>query len=376
MNEDEVLLHTDLAGILHILVDPRRLPEYIETSSPVAVMADLVALTAEEQPRRDRMQESFKADREWLQKSKSDTMEMDATVGTMNAFGMLPGNLVRNDSEEDLAMMKKLLSFLQEDYQTRVNAETQQLIANKYMTGTLKAIALFTTHKDPTKPLNPMLVSQPLAVMQNAVEDKKLLQANLGTIGEDRDALETQLRVYRTSKVHKKTEFGEVVDDELAEKLENTLRDFGAGKDGVRASDDKHDKTGSDDTDDAARVKEAAETLCDIAAGKDGGCASDDDHDKTDFHDFAKAVFDNSTGEALRDLGPKHDDVHAYDDMMETFLQAKALQSLANSELEDPPEEGRGSIETAEESLLNMPSVAAVWNQMREMRKRYDEAQG
>ena len=212
--------------------------------------------------------------------------------------------------------------------------------------------------------------------MKNAVEDKRILQANLDTIGEDRDALETQLKVYRTSLVHKKTEFDEVDDDELAEKLENTLRDFGAGKGGVRASDDDHDKTGFDDIDDAAQAMEAAETLRDIAAGKDAGHAPDDDHEKTDFHEFAKAVFDNSPGEALRDFGPEHDDVHAYDDMMETFLQAKALQALANSEVENPPEEGRGSIETAEDSLVNMPSVAAVWNQMREMRKRYNEAQG
>ena len=376
MNHCEDSLHTDLAGIWHILVDPRRLLEYVETSSPVVVLADLAAVTTEEQPRRDRMQEGFKRDREWLQRSKSDTMEMDAALSMMNAFALLPGNLDRNDSEEDLAMMLKLFDLLQEDYQTRVDAETQQLIANKYMSGTLKAIALITAHTDPTKPLSHTLATQPLAVVKNAVEDKRILQANLDTIGEDRDALETQLRVYRRSKVHKKTELGDVDDDELAQKLEETLRDFGAGKDGVRVSDDDHDKTGFDDIDDAAHAKEAAETLCDIAAGKNAGHASDDGQDKTDFHDFAKAVFDNSAGEALPDLGPEYDDVHAYDDMMETFLQAKALQALANSEVENPPEEGRGSIETAEESLLNMPSVAAVWNQMREMRKRYDEAQG
>ena len=154
MNHGEDLIHTDVAGILHILVDPRRLLGYVETSSPVVVMADLAAVTAEEQPRRDRMQASFKGDREWLQRSKSDTMEMDATLGTMNAFALLPGNLDRNDSEKDLAMMLKLFGLLQEDYQTRVDAETQQLIANKYMIGTLKAIALITAHTDPTKPLS------------------------------------------------------------------------------------------------------------------------------------------------------------------------------------------------------------------------------
>ena len=338
MNHDEVLLHTDLAGILHILVDPRRRLEYTESCSPVDVMVDLASVTAEEQPRRDLLQASFKGDREWLQKSEWDALEMDATVGMMNAFGLLPGSLDRNDSEEDLAMMKKLFSLLQEDYQTRVHAETQQLIANKYMIGTLKAIALFTTHKDPTKPLPQMLISQPLAVMQNAVEEKHSLQADLETIGEDRDALETQLKVYRTSLVNKDTDFEDIDDAALASKLEDTLRNIGAGKDGVHAS--------------------------------------DNDHNKTNFDDIDDAVYNSKAGEALRDLGAGSDDVHAWDDDIATFLQEMAFPRREDREAEEPPEEERDSVETAADALLNDESVAAVWNQMVEMRKKCGQAQG
>ena len=273
-----------------------------------------------------------------MQKSESDTLGMNAAVGMMNVFALLPGNPDRNDSEEDLAMMEKLYSLLREDYQTRVHAETQRLIASKYLIGTLKAIALFQTHKDSAKPLPETLINQPCAVLQNAVTDKRTLEASLETIGEDRDAVETQLKVYHTSLVHKKTHFDDIDDATLAKKLEITLRDMGDGKESVRVS--------------------------------------DDDHNKTDFDEINDTTHANKARDKPRDIGDGKDDVSASDEEAANILRSMAVSTGKESDAEEPSEEKRGSVETAADALVNDESFAALWNQMVEMRKRYEEVQG